>query len=295
MSISSTLQGINAIPITPFDEQGQIDYKAMAANLDFLIASGIEVVYPCGNTSEFFSLSIEEAKQITEFSVKHVAGRAKVMIGIGYDAGTASQLAQHAEAAGADGLMIHQPVNPFLLPAGLIEYYKQIASSTKLPILLYVRHESVTLEVLKAAADVPNIIGVKYAVNHMPSFTKAVQQIGDRLLWICGTAETWAPYFFAAGAVGFTSGLVNVAPELSLQMLDLLKKGDYKEAMKLWVKIRPFEELREGKLNGNNVSVVKEAMKQLGLGNGIVRPPIAPLQEDEKEKVAEMLRSWGKL
>jgi 4-hydroxy-tetrahydrodipicolinate synthase len=289
------IKGINAINITPFDATNRVDYTELASNLDFLIGKGIEAIYPCGNTGEFYALSRDEAKEVVRFTVGHADGRAKIIAGVGYDVETAIELAQNASSTGADGLMIHQPVNPFLLADGILEYYRRIARSTSLPILLYVRHESITDEVLAAAAEEPNIIGVKYAVNHLPSFSKAVQRIGSRLVWICGTAEMWAPFYFAAGAEGFTSGMVNVDTARSFALLHAMRSGDYPEAMRLWNELRPFEELREGNRSGNNVSVVKEAMRQLGLGNGRVRPPIAELKPEERRKVREILIQWGLL
>lgn len=293
--LKEKIKGINAINVTPFHDDGPIDYAALGRNLDQLIAAGIEVIYPCGNTGEYYSLSQDEAKSVVEFAVQHIAGRAKVIVGIGYDAGTAANLAVHAEQAGADGLMLHQPVHPFQLEDGLVDYYRQVAASTNLPLLLYVRHESVTARVLAEAAVIPNIVGVKYAVNHLPSFAKAVQQIGDQLVWICGLAEMQAPFFYAAGAVGFTSGMVNVDATRSFTMLQALREARYADAMAVWNEIRPFEELREEKRSGNNVSVVKEAMAQLGLGNGLVRAPLARLSEAERGRVSSVLQSWGLL
>ncbi|MBB6735715.1 dihydrodipicolinate synthase family protein [Cohnella zeiphila] len=287
--------GINAIPVTPFDERGGIDYEAFGETLDFLIRSGMETVYPCGNTGEFYALTLDEAKAVVSFAVRHAAGRAKVVAGIGYDERTAAELARHAEAEGADGVMVHQPVHPFMTDRGLVAYYRSVARSVSLPLVLYVRSESATAEALREAAAEPNIAAVKYAVNDLPAFAKAVRLIGDRFAWICGTAEKWAPFFFAAGAVGFTSGLVNVDGGRSVRMLEALREGRFGDAMAIWEDVRPFEELREARRSGNNVSVVKEAMAQLGRSNGVVRPPIAPLLAEEKAQVRDILRRWGLL
>jgi len=287
--------GINAIPVTPFDERGGIDYAAFGETLDFLVRAGMETIYPCGNTGEFYALSPEEAKAVVSFAVRHVAGRAKVVAGVGYDESTAAELARHAEAAGADGVMLHQPAHPFQTERGLVAYYRAVARSVPLPLVLYVRSEAATAEALREAAEEPNIAAVKYAVNDLPAFAKAVRLIGGRFAWICGTAEKWAPFFFAAGAVGFTSGLVNVDAGRSVRLLKALRAGDFGGAMALWDEIRPFEELREARRSGNNVSVVKEAMAQLGRSNGVVRPPIAPLLPEEKAQVRDILQRWGLL
>ena len=288
----SQLEGIHAIPVTPFGADLSIDQTVLAANVERLIAGGMTAVYPCGNTGEFYSLTYEEATATVRWTVEQSRGRALVMAGIGYDAATAIRMAGAAEDAGADGVMVHQPVHPFQSEQGLLDYYRAIAAETRLPMVLYVRNEQVRTHTLLQAADIPQVVGVKYAVNHLPSFADAVQTIGNRLVWICGTAEMWAPFFFAAGATGFTSGMVNVDTTLPLRLLQAMRQGDKSETMRLWHLLRPFEVLREQRGSGNNVSVVKEAMAQLGYDSGYVRPPIAALSKGEKEQVRDILDSW---
>ncbi|TLS51643.1 dihydrodipicolinate synthase family protein [Paenibacillus antri] len=289
------IRGVNAIPVTPFRLDGEIDEAALGEAIRFLIDRGLDALYPCGNTGEFYSLDVEEAKRVASLSVEAAAGRGLIVVGVGHDAKTAAALAAHAERAGADGLMIHQPAHPFQREDGVLDYYRRIADATSLPIVLYVRSEGMSAATLREAAAIPNVVGVKYAVNHLPAFAQAVREVGSALEWICGTAETWAPFFYAAGAVGFTSGLANVDPGRSLAMAEALRLGRFEEAMRLWEETRPFERLRERRLSGDNVSVVKEAMAQLGRGNGVVRPPIAPLAAEEKREVSRILRTWGLL
>jgi 4-hydroxy-tetrahydrodipicolinate synthase len=108
-------------------------------------------------------------------------------------------------------------------------------------------------------------------------------------VWSCGLAESWAPYFWLSGARGFTSGLATVAPKESLALLDRLRKGDFAEAMAVWQRLRPFEDLRARYNNALNVSVVKEALAQLGLCRPDVRSPISVLSEAERAEVGRIL------
>lgn len=112
-------------------------------------------------------------------------------------------------------------------------------------------------------------------------------------MWIAGLAELSAPGYFAVGATGFTSGLVNVDPAISLGMFHALSTGDYPAAMAVWERIRPFEELRAANGNANNVSVVKDALAQLGLCRPDVRPPSRLLTAGERERLFGLLSSWG--
>ena len=106
-------------------------------------------------------------------------------------------------------------------------------------------------------------------------------------------AELTAPAFWAVGAHGFTSGLANVSPGLALAMLDALRENDFPAAMQAWEAARRFEELRLADGSADNVSVVKEALAQLGLCRADVRPPSRPLPADVKAEISGILDGWG--
>jgi 4-hydroxy-tetrahydrodipicolinate synthase len=134
------------------------------------------------------------------------------------------------------------------------------------------------------------VVGVKYAVPDPLALEQAVAAVGGSgWVWSCGLAETWAPYFWLSGARGFTSGLATVAPAQSLELLHRLRGGDFAGAMQTWRRLRPFEDLRARQANALNVSVVKEALAQLGLCRPDVRPPISPLTPDEQAEVSKIL------
>lgn len=289
------IKHVHGIHITPFNDLGEIDWELLKQNIEFLLRSGVQIIVTCGNTGEFYSLTLQEVKAITQFVVGAIDKRALAIAGIGYDSRTAIEMARHAEQCGADGLMVHQPVNPFVLSEGLSGYYAEVAAGTNLPILLYARGEQTSFETMKQAGEAPNIVGIKFAYNDIPFFARCVREIQRDYVWICGSAERWAPFFAMAGASGFTSGLVNVAPEKSLAMFAALINANYEAALQLWHEIEPFEQLRANRSDGNNVSAVKEAMAQLGISNRNVRAPIAELAEQEKAEVARILRSWNKI
>jgi 4-hydroxy-tetrahydrodipicolinate synthase len=138
------------------------------------------------------------------------------------------------------------------------------------------------------------VIGVKYGLRDATVFAQVARDAGiDRFTWLAGAAELTAPPFWAAGARGFTSGLANVSPALSLAMLDALRAADFPTAMKAWESARRFEELRLASGSADNVSVVKEALAQLGLCRADVRPPSRPLPQAIKDEISGILRAWG--
>jgi 4-hydroxy-tetrahydrodipicolinate synthase len=114
-----------------------------------------------------------------------------------------------------------------------------------------------------------------------------------RFTWLAGLAELTAPGCWAYGAQGFTSGLANVAPQLSLGLLASLQSGDRAGALRVWNDCRRFEELRAADSSADNVSVVKEALAQLELARRDVRPPSRLLPDPVREEISKILAGWG--
>ncbi|GIV76671.1 MAG: dihydrodipicolinate synthase family protein [Litorilinea sp.] len=295
-AIQQALHTVSAIPVTPFTESGEADFATYAALVERMVAGGITVVTPNGNTGEFYSLTPEEHRAAVQAAVAGAQGKALVLAGVGFDAATAAAMAREAASLGAHAVMVHQPVHPYRSDEGWIAYHKAIADAVPaLGVVPYVRDAAIGAAALGGLADAcPNFVGVKYAVANPQLFATLVRQVGpDRLAWICGIAESWAPFFWPGGAHGFTSGLVNVITGPSLQMQQALEQGDYARAMAIWAQVRPFEELRARRNNANNVSAVKEAMAQMGLCSRTVRPPISELPEAERQEVTQILATLG--
>jgi len=150
-------------------------------------------------------------------------------------------------------------------------------------------------ETLRQALATVVVIGVKYGVRDASAFAAVARDAGiDRFTWLAGAAELTAPAYWVSGARGFASGLANVSPALPLAMLDALRGNDFGAAMKVWEKARRFEELRLADASADNVSVVKEALAQLGLCRADVRPPSRPLPDAIKLQIAGILAGWGR-
>jgi 4-hydroxy-tetrahydrodipicolinate synthase len=293
--VAEALRSVVAITVTPFDAAGRVDEDAYAAVVARMVGAGIRAVTPNGNTSEFYSLSPDELTRGLAVTVKAVEGRATVIAGVGHDLARAVAMTREAANAGAQAVMVHQPVHPYQSLDGWVAYHRAIADAAPdLGVVCYLRNPLITPAAIAALAYAsPNVIGVKYAVPDAFALHSAVQAIGDRLVWVCGLAETWAPFHWLTGARGFTSGLANIAPELSLSLLDHLRAGSVGEAMAVWRAVKPIEDARARHGNADNVSVVKEALAQLHLCGRSVRPPITELPAEGRDEVAEILRSWG--
>jgi 4-hydroxy-tetrahydrodipicolinate synthase len=216
-----------------------------------------------------------------------------VMPGVGNSVTTAISMTKQAESLGAEAVMILYPQHVFSSEEGVVGYYRKILDATKISVALYKRGPLLTDAVLKDLLNHKNVVAVKYAFGRVVDFAYSVQALGKRVIWSCGTAERFAPFYWLAGAQGFTSGLGNFAPKVSQRMYDALKRNDYAEAMKVQAMITPFENLREGKGTANNVPVVKAVMDHLGLVGGDCRPPIQLLSVAERKAAVDAVSTWG--
>jgi 4-hydroxy-tetrahydrodipicolinate synthase len=292
VKVRAACESIVTINVTPFGADGAVDLDTYAALVDRQVRAGIDVVCANGNTGEFYALDREEQAAAVRATVS-AAGDAVVLAGVGHSAREAAAEAADAVRAGAHGVMVHQPVHPYQSTEGWVAYHREVAEA--IPdhcVILYVRSPLIGAAGFRLLAEAcPNVVGVKYAVPDPIALADLIRVLGDdRLVWSCGLAESWAPYFWLSGARGFTSGLATVAPEQSLALLHALRAGDLAGAMAIWARLRSFEEMRARRANALNVSVVKEALAQLGLCRADVRPPITPLTEAERAEVGSILK-----
>lgn len=289
--------GVVATTVTPFHEDGSVDMSALRANVAFVVDGGSDVIVPCGNTAEHSSLGPDEIRMIARETIDVVDGRAVVVVGIGGPIEIARSLAADMHGLGADGVMVHQPAHVHTSVEGVELYLGAICDAApELAVFPYKKSSRVLPDsVLERLLERPNLVGVKYADPDMRALRDLVTRTHERrprVAWINGLAETWAPAFAAAGAVGFTSGLVNVAPHLSSALRDALRAGDQAEVERIWELVKPFEYLRAKHDGAYNVPVVKEAGAQLGLFGRTVRPPLSTVSPADAAVVTEILGRW---
>ena len=293
--LRSALADVVAIPVTPY-KNGAVDLSTFKILLRRLIDNGVTTITPNGNTSEFYALTAAERRLLIEASAEAAGDDATLLLGVGHDIQTAITDVRLGTDAGIPMAMIHQPTHPHISAAGWVEYHAEIASAVpETAFVLYIRNEWVTAPMLVELSDrCPNIIGIKYAVPDPTQFARIRDLAGaDRFVWIAGLAEPYALSYAAHGATGFTSGLVNVNPELSLALRDALRNGDYSLAGLLLARISRFEEMRAEHRSANNVSVVKEALAQLDLCDRSIRPPSREVDDSDRTEIAEILADWA--
>ncbi|MDR3473934.1 MAG: dihydrodipicolinate synthase family protein [Devosia sp.] len=292
--VKSALGGISGVHVTPYDSDGNVDDELLQVIVARIAAAGIHAIVTAGNTGEFYALTDDEVRQVHDGAIAANAGRSLLIASVGRSLREAITLARRAASQGADAILVHQPLDPFAAPAAQAAYFTAIADAVDLPVLAYLRSDLLGLDDLMRVADHPNIAGIKVATTNMMRLAEVIRLSGPNTArWICGLAEGWAPAFYAQGARGFTSGLVNVDPARSLAIYAALEAGTFDAARRLVDQIAAFETMRTRFNNGANVTVVKEALKLIGFAVGDVRlPGLRQLDASSLATLADILRSW---
>ena len=268
------LKGILAYTVTPFQsaDPASLDLEGLSINIRFLAGRPLQGVVPCGGTGEYWSLGDEEytavVRKVRDLCPKSMA----VVPGVGGPIRRAVAQAQFAEAQRCDAVMIFTPQGRFS-EVGHLEYLRVVASGVRIPVMPYLTAPA-SPAFLEQIVAIPNVAAVKDATGDLEWFRKAIRAVGGRVNWLC-EGESLAPYYLLHGASGITSGVANFVPELSTELYEAARRGDYVRAGELQRFLDPWAELR--RKPGNHVPVVKAALDRLGLCGGPVRPPLVPL------------------
>lgn len=276
MTLDQALTGISGILVTPYDDNGDIAPGRLAPILDRALAAGLHMPVVNGNTGEFYALTTDEACAMVQEVSGLLARRAPLLAGVGRGLRDAQRLARASADAGATALMVHQPPDPFVAPRGVVDYLRAVSdASGGLPMMIYLRNDAIGTSAIADLCAVPGVRGVKWATPNPQKLAEARAACDPQIVWVGGLAEVWAPTFYAVGARGFTSGLINVWPEHSVAIHTALEQGDYAAANALIDRMRVFEDIRAQEMNGTNVTGVKAALMAQGLDCGPTRPPSA--------------------
>jgi 4-hydroxy-tetrahydrodipicolinate synthase len=206
----------------------------------------------------------------------------------------AVRLAKVSAAAGAAALMIHQPPDPFASPRGVGDYVRRVQDAAGLPVVLYLRNDAIGTGAIVDLCALDGVVGVKWATPNPLRLAAAMRSAPDHVVWVGGLAEVWAPAFYAVGARGFTSGLINVWPQRSIEIHKALEDGDFAAARRLIEGMRDFEDIRAEEMGGTNVTGVKSALALTGHDCGACRPPSAwPLTLAQMGKLRAFLEREG--
>ncbi len=284
--------------VTPFTTDGAVDESAFAGLVEWQISEGSSGLVPVGTTGESPTLSHAEHKRVVELCVETAAGRVPVIAGAGSNnTREAVELAQHAEKAGADAVLVVTPYYNKPTQKGLIAHFSAIAQATSLPIIIYnIPPRSVidmSPETMGALAKAhANIVGVKDATGKLERVSEQRITCGTDFVQLSGEDAT-ALGFNAHGGVGCISVTANVAPRLCAEFQAATLDGDYRKALELQDRLMPLHKaiFMEPGLCG-----AKYGLNLLrGLNRTVRSPLISTLEPATEAAIDAALRHAGLL
>ena len=291
---SPVFTGANVAIVTPFDENGNIDFDRFGKLVDFQIDGGINAITVCGTTGESATLSHEEHCALIEYCVKRVAGRVPVIAGTGSnDTRYAVELSKFAEDAGVDGLLMVTPYYNKTTQRGLIAHYNYVADRVNTPIILYNVPSrtgvSFSADTYCELSKHPNINGVKEASGNFTLIAETMSKCGEDWNMWSGNDDQFVP-MLALGAKGVISVAANILPGVVRKMCDLFFEGNVTESKKLQL---DYFDLMDKLFIEVNPIPIKAAMQLMGMDNGKMRMPLYEIAPKNLEILKEAMQKMG--
>ena len=291
----SIFKGSAVAIITPFNNDGSVNYEQFGALIDYQIEHKTDAIVVMGTTGEASTLSHEEHLECIAFCCKRVAGRVPVIAGTGSNCTeTAIYLTKEADKAGADAMLVVTPYYNKATQKGLIAHFSAIAASTEKPIILYnipgrTGCKMTAETVAKIYKTVPNVVGVKDATGDFSEMAKLMSLVDDKFELYSGNDDQVVPVLSLGGS-GVISVLSHCAPEETHEMVISYLNGDVKRAKELQLKYIP---LIKALFCEVNPIPVKAACQMMGFCNGVVRAPLTEMEEDNQVVLWDELKKLG--
>lgn len=287
--------GAGVAIITPFHEDGSINYDQLKKLVDYHCENGTDSIVICGTTGESATMTEEEHLECIKRTIDFTAGRIPVIAGTGSNCtATAVELSREAAKAGADGLLVVTPYYNKATQKGLIEHYKAIAREADAPIIMYsvASRTGCNIEPATVAAlvkEVDNIVGVKEASGNISQVTKIMQLTQGDIDLYSGNDDQIVP-ILALGGKGVISVLSNVAPRETHEICAKFFAGDIAGSRELQLKAIP---LINALFSEVNPIPVKKAVSLMGMEAGGLRMPLTEMEEANAQKLAQAMRAFG--
>lgn len=286
-----TWQGVYPALTTKFTPDDKLDLPLFEKNLRAQLDAGVQGVILGGTLGEASVLTADEKFSLVRFAVEKVQGKVPVVMNIAEGSTReAVKLAHEAERCGASGLMMLPPMRYKSDHRETVAYYKAVANSTALPIMVYnnpVDYKvEVTLDMFAELAECTNIQAVKESTRDVSNVTRMINRFGDRFKILCGV-DTIAMEEIMLGAHGWVAGLVCAFPRETVAVFQLTKAGKIQEALTIY---RWFLPLLELDIHPKLVQYIKLAEQEAGLGSEHVRAPRLPLEGEERERILRIIR-----
>src|SRR5215469_2601703 len=293
MVAKTNFRGSITALITPF-KNGSLDEKAFRDLIEWQIAEGTGGFVPVGTTGESPTLTHEEHQHVVEWCIDQSKGRVPVIAGAGSNSTKeAIELAQHAEKAGANAVLVVTPYYNKPTQEGLYQHFKAINDAVEIPIIIYnIPPRSVidmSVDTMKRLWELKNIAGVKDATASMVRVSQQRAAMGEDFNQLSGEDATVIGYM-AHGGHGCISVTSNVAPRLCSEFHGAWQKGDVTTALKIHDKLMP---LHTNLFIEINPAPIKYALSLLGKMEETLRLPMVPISEPTRVAVRNAMVHAG--
>lgn len=289
------LKGALTALITPFDKNGNVAEKTLCDLVEWQVKQGINGLVPVGTTGESPTLSYQEHKRVIELCVRQVAKRVPVIAGAGSNSTKeAVELAEFAEKAGADAVLVVTPYYNKPNQRGMYQHFSTVAKAISIPLIIYnIPGRSVidmTADTMaKLHHDCKNIIGVKDATSKIERVSEQREKCGKDFVQLSGDDST-ALGFNAQGGVGCISVTSNIAPKQCAELFQACRENNFAKALELNDRLMP---LNRALFLEPSPAGVKYAAEKLGICTSVVRSPIVPIEDTTKHIIDAALKHAG--
>lgn len=283
-------KGVFPALLTPFTKDEKLDLNMFEKNIAAQKEAGIHGVIIGGSLGEASTITEKEKEELTEFSVEYLNEEIPVIMNIA-ESTTADAIKQAANAKkwGADGIMLLPPMQYKTDDRETIAYFKAVAKSTDLPIMIYNNPPDYRIDcrpdMFDALVECENINALKESSRDVTNLTRMKNRFGDRFAVLCGV-DTLAMEELCLGADGWVAGLVDAFPNETVAIYNLVKAGRIEEATKIY---RWFMPLLELDIHPKLVQYIKLAATQTGIGSEFVRAPRLTLVGEERERILKII------
>lgn len=287
--------GAGVAIVTPFKENGDVNYEKFAELIEFQIENGTDAIIVCGTTGESSTLTHEEHLDVIRYCAEKVAGRVPVVAGTGSNCTeTAVYLSTEAEKFGVDALLLVTPYYNKATQNGLYRHYKTIADSVKLPCILYNVPSRTGCNIapetaVRLCSEVENIVGIKEASGNISQIVKLMSIAGGKVDLYSGNDDQIVP-LLALGAKGVISVLSNVAPRQTHDICEKFFAGDVEGSAAEQFRAIP---LCNALFCEVNPIPVKKALNLMGKEVGPLRMPLTEMEEENAAKLEKVMKEYG--
>lgn len=288
-------KGAGVAIVTPFHEDGSVNYEAFKELVEFQIKNGTDAIIVCGTTGEASTLTHEEHLDVIKYCVEIVNKRIPVIAGTGSNCTeTAIYLSQEAEKYGVDGILVVTPYYNKATQKGLYEHFKAVADSVKVPMILYnvpgrTGCNIMPETVVKLCKEVENIVGIKEASGNISQVAKLMSMADGCVDLYSGNDDQIVP-ILSLGGLGVISVLSNVAPRETHEICEKYFEGDVAGSCALQLKSIP---LCDALFCEVNPIPVKQALNFMNMNAGPMRRPLTTMEDTNASKLENAMKNFG--